>query len=266
MDMKKLNFPVSFAVLLIAAAVSGLAYYRHQASVYEDRWTEALDQLTAALKTPRVNRHPETPLPEAPEPIHETRWAPDPEIETLRAELAEKEAELERLRAAQSRPQFPSAEERKKQMEELKQTDPEKYEELISRREAFRDRIENAFAQRAALLIDRDTNEMNEKELAHYEQMLNALERSWQLTEKMTDPETSPEERRELRQEMQETSRELRPLLSEERTRRLEELGTASGYSENEAEAFADYIQSVYQATSLPGGGMRGPTRGRQSR
>lgn len=261
-----------FLSLLVSALLisSGSAvYYRTKALDYETRWSEAMRQLETALRTPKQFRAVKKPIdsavavPEHPEDLNG-------EILTLRAELEEKNALIGRLTARTNSTVsvfgFASTAEKQSLLEEMKKTDPEKYTELMARREESRQNIQNAFAQKAVTLLNRDTSNLDKEQLAQYKTMLNLMNETWQLTEKITAPETPREERQEIRQLLTEKTKELRPLLQNERDSRFIELGLASGYTAEEAESFAKYIDDTIQATTIPGGGSRGGRRPEPSR
>lgn len=251
---------------VLLASAGGAVYYRSQAVKYERRWGEAMEQLADTLRDSKPFRAREKPVPGIPKSATVIDTTREHQIAGLLAELEEKQRQIETLTQAAKKQantnRFPNAGDRQRQLEELKENDPEKYEEIIARREEMRNQMQNNFAQKAISLLDRDTSTLSGKELDHYEQMLNNMDTAWTLLEKMTSPDTPPEERREIRQELAETAQELQPILKEERERRFVELGVESGYSETEAKAFAEYIGNTIQATSLqPFAGRRGPPR-----
>lgn len=255
--MKNNLIPIGLLAAALLISVSGTVFYKIQASDYEARWGDAMNQLETALRTPKQFRAEEKILPAD---------NPTDQMAVLRAELQEKETLIARLTSRtngtfRTGGGFPSPAEQQARMEEMKKTDPKHYEELMARREEFRQNIQNAFSQKAAALLDRDTSNLDEKEKAQYENMLSLMDETWKLTEKMTSPDTSAEERREIRHTLEETTTELRPLLEDERNQRFVELGLTSGYTAEEAETFAKYIDETIQATSMPGGGGRGGGR-----
>ena len=262
--MKTRILPTGLLIFSLLISISGAVYYKIQASDYEARWGEAMSQLETALRTPKQFRPEERALPD-----HFTAQdnpADQEDLMTaLRAELQEKEALITRLTARTNSNNrtsgFRSPAEQQAKLEELKNTDPKKYEELMARREEFRQSIQNAFSQKAATLLDRDTTNLDEKELAQYETMLTLMNETWELTERMTSPETPPEERREIRETLAEKTKELRPLLQDERESRFIDLGLASGYTAEEAVSFAKFIDATIHATSLPGGSSRNRER-----
>lgn len=260
----------SFLIVLTAAAVlstAGAVMYRARAIQYERQWSEAMEQL-ATLNTPRLQTAPSrmSTLPRRvvnPEDGSDLLGEQDRLISDLLGELEQRERHIDELRQAATAPRgFPSPEDRRQQLEAMRETDPERYAEIIARQEAFRERMQEAFADRAAILLAGDSATRSPAEAARFEQLIETLQKTWDLADRLASPETPPEERRALREELMETSRELRPMLAEERERRLIELGLSSGYSPEEARIFSDYIQQTFEATSiqrLPG--VRGGTR-----
>lgn len=244
-----------------------MIHYRARARYYERQWGEAMEQL-ATRNTPRPAArqpaHPPAPARVTPDTdLTELHLEQDGLIAELIEELARRDrqvAEMERVAAGARR--LPSPEERRQQLEALRETDPERYADIVARQEAFRERMQEAFAGRAAVLHEVDPATMSRAELRQHQHLMETLQTSWDLAEKMMSADTAPEDRREIREQLVEVSQELRPLLDDERNRRLVELGLSSGYSPEEAQIFSDYIRQTFEATSmqrLPG--MRGGPR-----
>jgi hypothetical protein len=261
----KLRIAICILILGFVAAGSGAVYYKLRAANFEARWTESMEQLAKAIAAPRPAKltEPEpVPVPVPKSNVNAPSAALQDEIIRLQAELEEKDQQIADLQSNRTRrPELPSPEEREAQMEELKRTDPEKYEEIMIRREEMRERMQTAFAERAATLLERASGNLTEEEQAQQDYMFQTLEETWQLAEKMASSDTSSEEKQEIRKELFEKSMELRPLLEDERQRQLYELGVSSGYSESEAEEFVNYINETFRATSMPFGGGRRPGR-----
>jgi hypothetical protein len=250
--MKNL-LPIGFLTLALLGSLSGAVYYKMRASDYESRWADAMKQLETTLSTPKKVRETELLLPTAASGASDTD-----EIATLRARLQEKDdllAQLSSLTNRDDRARGPrSPEEMQARMEELKKTDPTRYEEMMARREEFRQNMQKSFSDRAATLLNRDTSRMSPDKLAQYQNMLDLVNTSWELSEKISSPDLSAEERLETWQMLRETADALRPLLESERKQRFEELAVSSGYSESDAALFAQYINDTITATSIPGG------------
>ena len=143
-------------------------------------------------------------------------------------------------------------------LEELKQTDPKRYEEIQTRREEARQRTRRSIAEQATYYLDRDTAKMDETERTEYERLLGLLDETWRLAEKMQS-ELPGEDRHVLMQTMHENMNELEPLMATERTRAFSEIGRNFGYTASEAQDFADYLDGIIEATSVRTlfGGMR---------
>jgi hypothetical protein len=247
-----INQRIFIGTLLLALLLSssGTIYYKLRAAHYETRWAETMHQLSlknAPAKQPETPQY--LPATNSPEDLMK-------EFDVLLLELEQKDRELAKLKSRTNRTtrarDLPSAEERQSRMEELKKTDPEAYKEIMTRWEERQTRIQTAFAERAGTLLERTPPHLSEQEREERELMLQTLDETWRLTEQMTSPDTPREERHEIRTELSEKSKVLKPLLENERDRQLYELGTASGYSEDEAELFVDYIYETIKATSVP--------------
>lgn len=265
--MNKLFLSIGILSAGLLGSLSGTVYYKFQASKYESRWAEAMTQLETALKTPKKLRASEPLLPSAV--ATQPADSNSDEIDALRTRLQEQEeliAQLSSMTNRSDRARSPrSSQDRQTRMEELKKTDPKRYEEIMARREEFKQNMQKAFSQRAATLLDRDTSKMSEEDLARYETMLDLMNTTWELNEKMTSPDVSSDERREIRQTLSETTTELRPLLETERNQRFAELAISSGYSEAETDAFVQYINDTIQATALPRGRSGRTSRSRST-
>ena len=192
----------------------------------------------------------------------------------LQEQLAEKDRLIAALRQAAEAapapadmppPGPPPAEERRPGrdrgawLEEIKQTDPQRYEEIQARRQEARERRQRSLAEQANYFLDRDTAKMDEAARAEYERMLGLLDETWRLSEQMQS-DLSWEERRPLMRTLRENMDELAPLMEAERDRTFFEIGQDFGYTESEARDFAEYLNGIIEVTSMRTlfGGMHG--------
>ena len=191
-------------------------------------------------------------------------------VNRLQEQLAEKDRQIAALRqAAQAAPEpaatHPPAEERRPGrdrgawLEEIKQTDPQRYEEIQARRQEARQRRQRSIAEQANYYLNRDTAKMDEPARAEYERMLGLLDETWRLSEQMQS-DLSWEERRPLMRTLRENMDELAPLMEAERDRTFFEIGQDFGYTESEARDFAEYLNGIIEVTSMRTlfGGMHG--------
>ena len=144
-------------------------------------------------------------------------------------------------------------------LEEIKQTDPQRYEEIQARRQEAKQRTQRSIAEQAAYYLNRDTSAMDETEAAEYKKLMGLLDETWRLAEQMQS-ELPSEERHALMETMRANVDELMPLMESERDRTFYEIGLDSGYTESEAQDFTDYLNKVIEATSVRTlfGGMHG--------
>ena len=205
-------------------------------------------------------------------------------VSRLQEQLAEKDRLIASLRkpdeaapeSADSRPPNPPPGEDRRPwrdrgawLEEIKQTDPKRYEEIQARREEAKQRTQRSLAEQAAYYLNRDTSTMDETEAAEYKKLMGLLDETWRLAEQMQS-ELSSEERHALMETMHDNVDELMPLMETERDRAFYEIGLDSGYTESEARDFTDYLNKVIEATSVrnlfegmhPGGRGGGPPDG----
>jgi hypothetical protein len=196
-----------------------------------------------------------------------------PRVAELESVVAEREAEIARLRGALAAasasavvvaPTTPGVSltnaPRRSWMEDLQQNDPERYQEIMERRETARQAARYAIAKKAAHFLQRDTEAMDEAETEGYVRMMDLLADSLALTEQL-DAGLDGEARREISQSLRENMRDLSPLLEAERAREFQQIGRDLGYDEGESEAFAAYLTDVVDLTSV-GSIFRGFMRG----
>lgn len=187
-------------------------------------------------------------------------------LEERAEEILALRSDLSNSRRQQENPPRPPWRNREERMEELKVSDPERYAQIMQEREESRKRMQKAFADKASHFLDRDTASMTEEEAAQHAYMLQLLQATWSLAEKMRSG-LSREQRRELLPQMRDNVTELIPLLDEERDRQFLQLGRDFGYTEEEAIEFVDYMNEVIDITSMrpvfesmrPGRGFIGP-------
>jgi len=190
-------------------------------------------------------------------------------VQELEAAMAEKNAILGGLYRTQTNHAEPTPapwRDRGAWLEDLKRDDPERYQEIVRRREEARQRVNDAFARKAAHFLENDTSGMTEEERRQHEHMLHLLDETWKLADHLrTDPPR--EERREVMRTMRENMVELQPMLDAERDKEFYRLGLDMGYAEGDALAFVDYLNEVLEVTSMrpvweamrPMGGFRPP-------
>ena len=199
--------------------------------------------------------HMEASVPDVtpqPEIIYLTHEGDTNELTALKTQLAEKDAQLETLRAMAARPQQPGSEERPgwdERMAKMKSEDPEGYAQMVKNRGERQQQMQYNLAERTATFMDLDTSMMTEEELANHEQLVQLMAKVWEMSEQFNDPEAAPD--REAMREMWELTREVQPLMQTERAVMLKQLGSEMGYEGEDAEAFAGYVDEIYQTTSM---------------
>ncbi|MGD9873917.1 MAG: hypothetical protein AB7T27_06560 [Kiritimatiellia bacterium] len=156
-------------------------------------------------------------------------------------------------------------------MEELKTSDPERYKEMMARREEAQRKMNESFAAKAAHFLDRDTSAMSEEEAAQYHQMINLLDETWRLAENL-NADLPRDQRWPLMRQMHENIETLTPLLDAERISEFQKIATDFGYDDAEAAQFVEYMNNVVEVTSMRsffesmgrgrGGPPGGPDRG----
>lgn len=252
--------PVLIAVLFVTSAIGiSVGFSATKKKNLAEAKAQELRQQLIALQN---GEKPIEPLPEI-EPLKITSSAAS-DTNGLMA-LQDQQGELERLRAEleaakknQRQPRVSFAE----RLEKMKQDDPEGYAEAMQRREEFQQKMKYDMAERAALLVDVDTSGMNEEELAVHNELVERMGRVFELTEMMQNPEGGMS--RETMGELFNNIREARPLMEQERSVILRDMGQDLGMNQQESQNMAAYIESVISATTvqMPHGGGRGGSGG----
>lgn len=140
-------------------------------------------------------------------------------------------------------------EDRQAWLDNLRNEDPVRYQELMERREAARQSTHYELAKRAAHFLYDDQELGTEEEALQRVRMLKLLEESIDLTDKLSTVQ-SEEQRREIGRTIRENMRELSPLLEAERDREFFRIGKDIGYTDDDAAAFALYVRDVIDMTS----------------
>ncbi len=258
--------------LFSAGSFGAALYFRQVTRAYQ-----------AELATARVAELVEPERAVVSEPVDEPDWRG--RLRELEETLAEREAQLAALQeepqpaedwqpmatpttatAAESERPERERPERRDRMAELRENDPERYEQMMEQRAAFRQRVQDGFARQTAHFLYRDRDHMSAEEQQTYDYMLGLLGETWQLADRAQDAELSREERREMSQRLMQNTRELRPLLAEQRDREFHQMALQLGYDNTGAVEFVDYINEMIDMTTLSGPwmgrrGRRGPER-----
>jgi len=248
--MKK-SLPILISTVSVIAAIGGMAFgmkASNQQKAAEQEARSLREQLAAQNDQILPAETNATPLIAFQDSSGDTN-----ELAYLKAVLAERDAELDRLRAPQ--PPRESFEER---MAKLKQEDPAGYAERIQRRQERQQTMRYNLAERTVTFMDLDTTHMTTAERENHELLVEKMAHVWSLTEPLQDPEQPPD--REAMRELYNEIREVRPLINQERTVMFKQLGTDLGYEGNDAQDFADHVEDIISATSLqmPRSGRRG--------
>lgn len=185
------------------------------------------------------------------------------ELEALRAEKAVLEGRLADLQAAAQTPQAepPRRQTRAERMEELKRTDPKRYEEMQARRQEFRQRMADALNQRDDFLGAIDLSLLTPEQQETHRRFTEAVAQQRALMEQMEAAAESgqppSEETRELIRSTFDTVRELQ---TAERDALLDAVALSMGLqTEEEAAIFRETVNAVYDSTGMMPSVRMGP-------
>lgn len=266
--MKITKFIVAFlSIGLIVSSIT--AAHFHQKNERLKREFEMILRMVPDI--PEISTQPTAPIntsvslvsePEASAPSFDE---PDDRISELESALRERDEELERLRGRfrpiqEARQESEAPVDRQTWLENLRTEDPDRYAEIVRRREDMRQRVNDSFARKASHFLYRDTSSLDSVEQEEYELMLGLLAQTWQLAERMQSVELERHERWEIGREVMANVRELTPMLEAERDREFFELALQIGYDESTASEFVDYINDMIEISTFQSiwRGMRG--------
>jgi len=143
-------------------------------------------------------------------------------------------------------------------MQNLAATDPQRAAEIQAQRDAFRQRMEQAMADRKNF-FDRDPSTLTADMQGTYAAVRSLLEESEELGRLMMSQDLSGEDRREIGAAGRELYGRLEPLLQNVRREEIMSLGRDMGYNLVQQRQLVDYVERVYEATSsaprIGGGG-----------
>lgn len=237
--MKK-TMPVWMGALCAAVALCCIAF-----GIAANSRRNAAERETARLRARLAAVRNPDPVPL---PINEEASGTN-DTAALAAQLAERDAELERLRKRLEEVRPGSRESWSDRMARMKAEDPEGYAEMIQRRSERQQAVRYTLAERTATLVDADTSFMTDEEQANHELLLEKMSSIWKLTEQFQDPEQPPD--RESMRELFGQINEARPLMDMERNAMFRQLANDSGFEGEQAQAFADYAKEIIQATTI---------------
>jgi len=263
---------LGIAALLIASALA--LYYRHQA----EQFRRECDAAVAELGRTRVAAAKPSPAPA----VFKMEFEPSPsgvstnaaEDEMARTHRPQPERHASRTNrpapVVVSVPERPADPERPRRrggdwMENLKATDPQRYEEMQQRRKEMQQYIQDAYNQKTNYFMNRETSTMSDAEFEEYTTMVTLLGQTWELSQRIQS-DLPREERWEVMSAVRSNLVVLAPLLDNERNREYYDLAVGMGHSEEEASAFVEYVNQITSNTSLrvilPGIGRGGMPRG----
>ena len=175
-------------------------------------------------------------------------------VEALRAErdgLQGQIAALGQQPAAPGQPEQPPRKTRREVMEELKKTDPERYERIQTRQREFRERMAEALTQRDAFLGSINPDFLTPEQQETHRRFTEALAVQQEVMARL---EASMEEGIFLSEEegarLQASFRAVRDLQDAEREALLSAVAVSMGLRlGEEADALVDVVKTVYDAT-----------------
>lgn len=150
----------------------------------------------------------------------------------------------------------------RRNLEELKKTDPERYEQIRKRLADMNSRMQEGVWEKEIFLKELDMSKMTDEQKLVHEQVLEKLAKIQDLSDLL---EGSDEAFGDMRREMFTEMRDLNGMLEKEREVIFHEMAMNLGYSQEEAADVVEYIDQVVKMTdarSMFRRGGRGGSRG----
>lgn len=145
-------------------------------------------------------------------------------------------------------------------MENLKETDPERYAAMVERRNSFTKQMQENSASQIDFFKKIDTKSMTPEQLDNHNKLLPMVAENNQLLYELSqNPEA--ENASEIRRQIFDNSRQMRDLFETERSVALQQLAKQIGYRDDQSAQFEAYVKNVYDMTSanpFPQGGRGG--------
>lgn len=148
-------------------------------------------------------------------------------------------------------------------IEELKQRDPERYEQMKNRFAQWRQRRAEQARSKIEFLASIDTAHMDAEAKKTHAALQELIAQREEIEEQLQDPDLSFEERGSLMRQLWESHGELQRLNGEERQNLIEVTAKQLGFEGEDAKDVSFTIQEVIRATDSGwGGGRHGGPRG----
>ncbi|OGV72605.1 MAG: hypothetical protein A3K19_12455 [Lentisphaerae bacterium RIFOXYB12_FULL_65_16] len=259
---------VILAAALIAATVTA-AQYRRAAR-------DATDELSRERTRLRESPEPTTAAPEKamkPAPVEKpavtASGTSTPASHQI--ELQEKVSDLQELLKVKDRmiaelqasPRGPRGDMRRPQngaggpadfrnfMENLKQRDPQRYQEMQDRIKASQERMATGLTKQQEFLSQLDTAAMTPDQATNHQKLIELMNQNQEILDAINlDPEA--EDVGDLRRQLFDNNRQVHDLMDTERTVALQDLAQRLGYTPQTAGQFVDYVKNVFEVTSAP--------------
>lgn len=177
------------------------------------------------------------------------------EAAELRQVLGEKDQEIaeishQKTEVSQRSRRDSSGDRRRNWMAQLKEENPERYEEIQKRIQEMNLRRKEGLETQLDFIVSIDPERLNDEQLANHTKLLEKLQQLRELNDQMQNPGEDADPRA-LHQQMREAMGGVRELLDNERGIVLEQFAKDLGYTDKGATEFAEYIQEAYDKTSF---------------
>lgn len=145
--------------------------------------------------------------------------------------------------------------------ESLKEKDPERYQQIRTYMAEAQDRLRQRTTKQDEFFAEFNVDNMTEVQRMNHIRVVEGIAQIQMLATQMEVAMENGESTREYRHEMRDLTREIRPLMDEQREYALQDFARTLGYEGEGAEEFSNYLQYVMEMTSL-NSMMGGPPRG----
>lgn len=244
--MSKISIPLLVMSLLAMLGIGLAVYYRSQSDHFEQEYRRLLATLSAPTQSSPVIPGDETALPRPVRPVagsREERVTLAPAAERVVAGAVTNGAGAPDG-ANRFRRRFED------RLESMRTNDPQRYAEMVKRREAMQQQMQSAWGHATNYFMNRDTTRMTQGDREEYGQMVNLLGQLWALNQQLQSG-LPPDVRQEVMSDLRSNVVAVMPLLDSERNREYYDAALAMGMNEQDAATMVDYVNQITSNTSL---------------
>jgi hypothetical protein len=237
--MSNKNLSISIYVVLglaLITAISATGYYR---SKYLEIKYMPPKTITKTIES-AVSKSKDTEIKKL-----------EKELTTLKADVKTRNAEtvVTNKPTPKPAPKPTSAIRHSFSLQDLKQTDPERYQRILGHYNKMNKRMSKGVEGKLAFFNDLDTSEMTDEEIKNHQKIVDILTKMQEESEKTVAMDNLEESQSAMREQWK-NSRKLSKMMNKTRDYLIADAGRKMGFSNEDAKLLKDYVKNAYEITS----------------